>query len=59
MFLLVSKVLDQLEGTMEFTEEDKTQVLSVALPWDLPGVTMDNRVWLKEKILLHAVRLSS
>ncbi|XP_036419775.1 uncharacterized protein LOC118803383 [Colossoma macropomum] len=29
-------------------------VLSVSLPWDLPGVTSENRWWLREKILLHA-----
>lgn len=27
----------------------------MTLPWDLPGVTQNNRWWLRENILLHAV----
>ncbi|XP_038159057.1 uncharacterized protein LOC119795238 [Cyprinodon tularosa] len=51
----VRDVLALLEGTKDLSEEDKSQILSVTLPWDLPGVTLNNRCWLREKILLHAV----
>ncbi|XP_035987207.1 uncharacterized protein LOC110366477 isoform X4 [Fundulus heteroclitus] len=51
----VRDVLALLEGTKDLSEEDKSQILSVTLPWDLPGVTMNNRWWLREKILIHAV----
>ncbi|XP_032381954.1 uncharacterized protein LOC116695644 isoform X2 [Etheostoma spectabile] len=51
----VRDVLALLERTRDLSEEDKSQILSVTLPWDLPGVTLNNRWWLREKILLHAV----
>ncbi|KAI4872543.1 hypothetical protein NFI96_020726 [Prochilodus magdalenae] len=51
----LSIVFDQLEGTKELSQDQKSMVLSVSLPWDLPSVTSENRRWLREKILLHAV----
>ncbi|XP_036417032.1 uncharacterized protein LOC118800956 isoform X3 [Colossoma macropomum] len=51
----VRDVIHLLEGTQELSEDQKSMVLSVSLPWDLPGVTLENRWWLREKILLHAV----
>ncbi|KAI4901169.1 hypothetical protein NFI96_025222 [Prochilodus magdalenae] len=51
----LSIVFDQLEGTKELSQDQKSMVLLVSLPWDLPGVTSENRRWLREKILLHAV----
>ncbi|XP_036417031.1 uncharacterized protein LOC118800956 isoform X2 [Colossoma macropomum] len=52
---LVWEKIFMLEGTQELSEDQKSMVLSVSLPWDLPGVTLENRWWLREKILLHAV----
>ncbi|XP_035984962.1 uncharacterized protein LOC118558609 [Fundulus heteroclitus] len=45
----------KLQGSKELSEDEKSFVLSVTLPWDLPGVTRNNRLWLREKLLLHAV----
>ncbi|KAI4892787.1 hypothetical protein NFI96_017024, partial [Prochilodus magdalenae] len=51
----VRDVVCLVEGTKELSQDQKSMVLSVSLPWDLPGVTSENRRWLREKILLHAV----
>lgn len=32
-------------------------MLAVCLPWDLPGVTAENRWWLRDRILIHAVSI--
>ncbi len=48
-------VFHQLEGTEILQEEEKSKVLAVSLPWDLPGVTTENRWWLRDRILIHAV----
>ncbi|XP_030591509.1 uncharacterized protein LOC115784438 [Archocentrus centrarchus] len=51
----VREVIRMLQGTKDLSEEETSVVLSLTLPWDLPGVTVNNRHWLQEKILLHAV----
>ncbi|KAI7789468.1 hypothetical protein IRJ41_005825 [Triplophysa rosa] len=51
----VREVIQLLEHNTDFSEEQRSQVLAVTLPWDLPGVTSENRWWLREKILLHSV----
>ena len=47
----------KLEGTAFLTEQEKTTISKLAVSWDLPGVTQENRKWLMEKMLLHAVSL--
>ncbi|XP_076839455.1 uncharacterized protein LOC143488805 [Brachyhypopomus gauderio] len=39
----------------ELSNEEKNTVQDLAYAWDLPGVTNDNRRWLFEKMLIHAV----
>lgn len=56
--LLIELCFAQLEENSNFSEEQKAKILSVTLPWDLPGVTAENRWWLTEKILLHSVSFS-
>ncbi|XP_063041170.1 uncharacterized protein LOC134436073 [Engraulis encrasicolus] len=51
----VREVLELLEGTDNFTEDERERVNNICLYWDLPTVDRENRQWLTEKILLHAV----
>ncbi|MGH0134935.1 UNVERIFIED_CONTAM: hypothetical protein FKN15_025304 [Acipenser sinensis] len=44
-----------LEGNTELSEKEKGIILDLALSWDLPGVNQNNRRWLFERLLLHAV----
>ncbi|XP_042610400.1 G2/M phase-specific E3 ubiquitin-protein ligase-like [Cyprinus carpio] len=44
-----------LEGDDELSDQDKKAVLDLALSWDLPGVTNNNRHWLFNRLLHHAV----
>ncbi|KAF7653784.1 hypothetical protein LDENG_00078600 [Lucifuga dentata] len=44
-----------LDGTAELSAEEKHVINELALAWDLPPVTSENRRWLYDKLLLHAV----
>ncbi|KAK1175612.1 hypothetical protein AOXY_G286 [Acipenser oxyrinchus oxyrinchus] len=44
-----------LDNQKELTQEDNDKMSDIILNWDLPPVTEENRRWLAEKILLHAV----
>lgn len=37
------------------SSEDKQRVQDLAYAWDLPSLTENNRRWLFEKLLIHAV----
>ncbi|RXN34359.1 G2 M phase-specific E3 ubiquitin- ligase-like protein [Labeo rohita] len=49
------QTIQLLEGDAELTEQDKKAILDLAMSWDLPGVTNDNRHWLFNRLLYHAV----
>ncbi|XP_051989522.1 uncharacterized protein LOC127648798 isoform X2 [Xyrauchen texanus] len=51
----VRQVIKMLEGTGELSLEEKSAITDLAVSWDLPGVTSENRRWLLEKLLIHAV----
>ncbi|MEQ2316520.1 hypothetical protein AMECASPLE_033268, partial [Ameca splendens] len=56
----VCEVITMLQGTKDLSEEEKSMVLSLTLPWDLPGVTVNNRHnGSKKKILLHAMVINN
>ncbi|KAI9522077.1 hypothetical protein NQZ68_039900 [Dissostichus eleginoides] len=44
-----------LEGESELSDEGKRSVRDLAFAWDLPCLTGNNRRWLFEKMLIHAV----
>ncbi|KAI4821418.1 hypothetical protein KUCAC02_029352, partial [Chaenocephalus aceratus] len=45
----------KLEGESEISDEGKRSVRDLAFAWDLPCLTGNNRRWLFEKMLIHAV----
>ncbi|KAF3842704.1 hypothetical protein F7725_001553 [Dissostichus mawsoni] len=47
--------LEELEGESELSDEGKRSVRDLAFAWDLPCLTGNNRRWLFEKMLIHAV----
>uniref|UniRef100_A0AAV2JUR1 Uncharacterized protein n=1 Tax=Knipowitschia caucasica TaxID=637954 RepID=A0AAV2JUR1_KNICA len=51
----IQEVITLLEGNDVLQETAKSKIHAVCIPWDLPRVTEENRRWLKEKILMHAV----
>ncbi|XP_023666589.2 uncharacterized protein [Paramormyrops kingsleyae] len=44
-----------LDGQSPLNEDQHRKVLELCLSWDLPGPTEENRRWLYERLLLHAV----
>ncbi|XP_063735760.1 uncharacterized protein LOC134861770 isoform X6 [Eleginops maclovinus] len=44
-----------LEGGSTLSDKDKQSVQDLAYAWDLPSLTDNNRRWLFEKLLIHAV----
>ncbi|XP_016343691.1 uncharacterized protein LOC107689983 [Sinocyclocheilus anshuiensis] len=53
----VRQVIEMLKGTGELSEEEKRAITDLAVSWDLPGVTSENRRWLLDKLLIHAMIL--
>ncbi|XP_067223162.1 uncharacterized protein [Chanodichthys erythropterus] len=51
----VRQAIEMLKGTGELSEEEKRVITDLAVSWDLPGVTSENRRWLLDKLLIHAV----
>lgn len=51
----VVEVVSLLESQQELTAEERCEVNNLAFSWDLPPVNENNRRWLAEKILHHAV----
>ncbi|XP_042609858.1 G2/M phase-specific E3 ubiquitin-protein ligase-like [Cyprinus carpio] len=51
----IHETIRLLEGESELSDKDKTSVQELAYAWDLPGLTGNNRRWLFEKMLIHAV----
>ncbi|XP_034084971.1 uncharacterized protein LOC117554629 [Gymnodraco acuticeps] len=51
----IRETIKLLEGTAELSSEEKKLINELALSWDLPLVTCDNRRWLFDKLILHAV----
>lgn len=45
----------KLEGGSILSDKDKQSVQDLAYAWDLPSLTDNNRRWLFEKLLIHAV----
>ncbi|XP_047202736.1 uncharacterized protein LOC124856403 isoform X2 [Girardinichthys multiradiatus] len=48
-------VLDVLDSQRELTPQERCEVNNLAFGWDLPPINDNNRRWLAEKILQHAV----
>ncbi|CAM4569623.1 unnamed protein product [Leuciscus chuanchicus] len=51
----IRETIRLLEGESELSDKDKTSVQELAYAWDLPGLNGNNRRWLFEKMLIHAV----
>nr|XP_055036497.1 G2/M phase-specific E3 ubiquitin-protein ligase-like [Misgurnus anguillicaudatus] len=51
----VRDTIKLLDGTVELSLDEKNAINELAVSWDLPHVTAENRRWLLEKLLLHAV----
>ncbi|XP_074521136.1 uncharacterized protein LOC141786554 [Halichoeres trimaculatus] len=45
----------KLEGGSILSDKDKQSIQDLAFAWDLPSLTENNRRWLFEKLLIHAV----
>ncbi|XP_041926738.1 uncharacterized protein LOC121690319 [Alosa sapidissima] len=45
---------DELDGDDELSEEQKEEISTLAMSWDLPPVSTVNRKWLYQKVLKHA-----
>ncbi|XP_057183745.1 uncharacterized protein LOC130550325 [Triplophysa rosa] len=51
----VRETISFLNGQVPLTEDQYSKVLELCLAWDLPGPTEENRRWLYERLLSHAV----
>ncbi|XP_076877915.1 uncharacterized protein LOC143526957 [Brachyhypopomus gauderio] len=51
----VRDLISMLESSKELAAEDKTKITELAVSWDLPALTSQNRMWLHDKLLYHAV----
>ncbi|XP_051999923.1 uncharacterized protein LOC127655902 isoform X2 [Xyrauchen texanus] len=51
----IRETIRLLEGESELSDKDKKSVQDLAFAWDLTGLTGNNRRWLFEKMLIHAV----
>lgn len=51
----ICETIKLLDGTAELSSEEKHTINELAVSWDLPRVTSENRRWLLDKLLLHAV----
>lgn len=49
--------LYKLDGNKHLTEQQKDDINNLAISWDLPPVSAENRRWLFQQLLHHAVRL--
>ncbi|KAM8887831.1 uncharacterized protein ACB058_013779 isoform 1-T2 [Synchiropus picturatus] len=55
----IREAVELLKGNDELTEDQKRSIQRLAFGWDLPGVTQENRAWLMERLLFHAVIVRS
>ncbi|KAK5908314.1 hypothetical protein CgunFtcFv8_016386 [Champsocephalus gunnari] len=51
----IRETIRLLEGESKISDEGKRSVRDLAFAWDLPCLTGNNRRWLFEKMLIHAV----
>uniref|UniRef100_A0A9J7XX65 Uncharacterized protein n=1 Tax=Cyprinus carpio carpio TaxID=630221 RepID=A0A9J7XX65_CYPCA len=51
----IRETIKLLDGEAELSSEEYQAVLDLSLAWDLPGPTKENRKWLFERLLSHAV----
>lgn len=51
----IRETIKLLDGEAELSSEEYQAVLHLSLAWDLPGPTKENRKWLFERLLAHAV----
>nr|XP_020473179.1 uncharacterized protein LOC109970146 isoform X2 [Monopterus albus] len=51
----IRETIRLLEGDAEISQEDKQTVQELAAAWDLPPLKENNRRWMFEKLLMHAV----
>ncbi|KAK1888575.1 Dedicator of cytokinesis protein 4 [Dissostichus eleginoides] len=47
----IRQTVGLLDGESQLSESDRQDVTALALTWDLPGVTVDNRKWLFYRML--------
>lgn len=47
----------KMKGTAELSIDDTQSINELAISWDFPVVTPENRRWLLDKLLLHAVSI--
>ncbi|XP_052421467.1 uncharacterized protein LOC127964942 isoform X4 [Carassius gibelio] len=51
----IRETINLLSGQSPLNEDQSSKVLELCLSWDLPGPTEENRRWLYERLLSHAV----
>ncbi|XP_074519367.1 uncharacterized protein LOC141785115 [Halichoeres trimaculatus] len=51
----IRETIKMLDRTAELSSDEKHSINELALSWDLPPVTSENRRWLHDKLLFHAV----
>uniref|UniRef100_UPI0037E8F1A3 G2/M phase-specific E3 ubiquitin-protein ligase-like n=1 Tax=Semicossyphus pulcher TaxID=241346 RepID=UPI0037E8F1A3 len=51
----IRETIKMLDGTAELSADVKDTINELAMSWDLPLVTSENRRWLLDKLLIHAV----
>ncbi|XP_041864848.1 uncharacterized protein LOC121654678 isoform X2 [Melanotaenia boesemani] len=51
----IRETIKLLEGETKLSDAERTSVQDLAYAWDLPSLTENNRKWLFEKLLIHAV----
>ncbi|XP_058636676.1 G2/M phase-specific E3 ubiquitin-protein ligase-like isoform X2 [Onychostoma macrolepis] len=51
----IRETINLLRGQSPLNEDEYSKVLELCLSWDLPGPTDENRRWLYERLLSHAV----
>ncbi|XP_024139528.1 uncharacterized protein LOC112153494 [Oryzias melastigma] len=51
----ITDIVFLLESERDLTEVEKGEVNQLAMSWDLPMVTIQNRRWLAERVLYHGV----
>ncbi|XP_041845684.1 uncharacterized protein LOC121642799 [Melanotaenia boesemani] len=51
----IRTTIQMLDGDKPLSEEQKNEVNTLAISWDLPPVNTENRKWLLQQLLHHAV----
>lgn len=58
IYFLLTLILLQLQRPNTLSDDERAKVNDLAVSWDLPRVTVENRLWLAQSLLHHAVSLT-